>query len=154
MNATDAENYFKAVCTSCGVNVETPNELYDQSVECPKCHRTFLARPKIAEMENPKPFIPYRKMTEKEKGLPGFVYGIAITIILVAGLVWVVSKFEKDLTQIAGGTAELIALMAIIALVGLICILWILFPVFMYYGMRRHEKLLTRIAEAAEKGKL
>lgn len=51
----DADNYFKAICLGCGVNVETPNELYDQSVNCPACGKSFLARPneKISEKKSP-----------------------------------------------------------------------------------------------------
>jgi uncharacterized membrane protein len=64
----------------------------------------------------------------------------AISIVVVIGLVYLLATSEVVRGLVGGGLGLVLALVAI-----LIAILWIIFPVFVYFGIGRLERLLQQI---------
>jgi len=65
---------------------------------------------------------------------------IAVTVILGCAL-----GFAAAAGGITGETGRILLIVGAAVVVMLWAILWIIFPVFMYFGMRRQEKLLADI---------
>ena len=123
-------------CHVCSQPVEFDSADAGKSTVCPHCSmETLLFQP--------------RKMTASAGSKPmsakNLVLIAVVLIVLIAILLSGYLGFISTLVVMTGGIAGAAALLILGAFVLLWAILWIVFPVFMYYGMKRQEKLLEHI---------
>lgn len=142
---TTAPQFAKCKCRHCDGSIEFEREHAGESAECPHCGiETELFIP--AEMPSTRAQL---KVWKRRWLLPlAAVCGLGL---IVAALNKLFNTQPEMVGQLFGGVLGAVVFLAAAFLVLLWAILWIIFPVFVYYGMRRMEKLLTQIERNTRK---
>lgn len=139
------------LCSHCFADLDYDSSHAGDTVKCPACgNLTRLGAPKIPPLPNP-PRLPnaseVRTMSEMTRWILFVVKGLLVGFgffVVVALAIGAFEALERTGDPQAKAFAGLIFFL--LSLVGLfVLILWVVFPVFVYFGIRSMEKLLTQI---------
>lgn len=161
-------SFAKCRCQYCNGNIEFERDRLQQSgdaggqtIQCPHCGmETLIYVPPehtadyVKALENPFKSFPSpggEDQGEGERGTRAQLRQVrrawiivGILMVVVGTLVFFMAR-SPLVAQYAGGAAGLVLTLAIGVLILLWAILWIIFPVFVYFGMTRMERILRQI---------
>jgi len=148
MTTTGETQFAKCRCQLCSASIEFPVSDSGRTATCPHCGmETELFVPITATL--PLPAVPQR--------LPWYrsiLVKWAVWVSLAALVGWLISRViiviqEFGVAKMAGvgvGVGGVVLGVVIAILILIWAVLWIVFPVFVYFGMNRMEKILREIA--------
>jgi len=127
-------------CRSCSEPVEFTHDQTGQTVDCPHCGDATLLY--IATRRAPSK----AGLSIQAKWL--IAVGVLLFLILLAAGAF---GFLNKLVLYTGTVAGAVVALLFAVLIFIWAILWIVFPVFVYFGMVRIEKLLQKIEQNTRK---
>lgn len=139
-----ATKLSKCPCNNCSSNIEFEADQAAQTVSCPHCGlETILFIPSAVRPSAS----PRRKVSLTAKLI---TLAVLLFLTLVGLIVWF-GLSTPELVRFAGGAIGLVIAVIVACFLVLWAILWVIFPVFVYYGLKRLEKLLGAIERNTRK---
>ena len=139
----------KCRCRNCDGHLEFEANRDGEALACPHCGmETQLYIPGRARLPIEHGKLAPAKGTKKQP-LRALTIG-AISIVFIGGLVYFLVTSEVVRGFVGGGICLVLAVVVAVFALGT-AILWIIFPVFVYFGIERLERLLQQIESNTRK---
>lgn len=135
--------FSKCACQMCNAHLEFETARAGETATCPHCNLdTILFIPRTNPGKPRPDFIPASRALPKRVK----VYIAIGTLLAIIGAL--AFKYQQTIIHImgaAGIAAGGLVAIAIFVFCLFVAVLWIIFPLFVYFGMERQEKILRAI---------
>lgn len=139
MSTAFATDIAVCPCQHCNGRIQFERERSGEIADCPLCG---LETPLFVPDTSAAPVPPRSSMRSRRKY---FLAAAVVGLLVLGGFAWLIYLNAARVLAITGGLFGAIVGVILLTLLVIWAVLWIVFPVFVYFGLNRLEKILRQI---------